>query len=172
MQGCLGKLHLLLSNHRSSFWDGQFLKVNVFWKSSTTFGISPYSKIMVSYPSCVYVLWKELPDKKKSFLGFVIAKISSSYRSISPGCPGPMKVLVLSWARGQAYAELGRKNISHSLPFCLGLPFQFFFLSLWSCLRQEFCFHLAIKAEICPVENTDIEESIYFPVHLHFILSL
>lgn len=24
---------------------------------------------------------------------------------------------------------------------------------------------------MCPVENTDIEESIYLPVHLHFILS-
>jgi len=57
--------------------------------------------------------------------------MSSTAKNISPGYP------VLNSAHGQVSAELGKENISLSLPFVLSLPIQLSFSGVCPQLTQE-----------------------------------
>lgn len=87
--------------------------------------------------------------------------INSWARSISPGYPGPVKVSVLNWDHGQAFAEHGRENISLSLPFVLVCCFSVFFSGMCPQLRQDCCFRLAGEDEICAVNNALITKEAF-----------
>lgn len=63
--------------------------------------------------------------------------MNSTAKNIIPGYPGPMKGSVKNWAYGQVFAELGKENVSLSLPFVLSLPVQLSFSGVCPQLRQE-----------------------------------